>query len=478
MAAGSLLFLFTVTLSLFTRAFSLVENSALLKLKASFDRSDALNSWRPTSVNACVDKWVGVICSNGVVTSLNFKDMALSGTIDIDALREIPSLRIINFANNSFSGPIPGFNELGALKALYLSRNKFTGEIPKDYFSGMSSLKKLWLNNNEFTGKIPESIMKLPHLIEAHLEGNQFSGPIPQLKSSSVTSIDISDNNLEGEIPDGFSKFGADAFEGNDKICGKPLNPCKKPEEKPAPQLPKTASASSSSSHHEQSKESGGNSSNNLVIAVIVIALLILFIVVAIIYAKRKERTYFSVLEKESNVDNRVLEVHVPESNNNRSSSSKKSIGASSQKSEGSMSRKSSKSGMGDLVMLNEEKGSFGLADLMKAAAEVLGNGGMGSAYKAAMANGLTVVVKRMREINKMSKETFDSEMKRLSTLSHPNILTPLAYHYRREEKLVVSEYMPKGSLLYLLHGMYIYLYIYIHTRNHQIKSTSYTHFL
>ncbi|XP_022154660.1 pollen receptor-like kinase 3, partial [Momordica charantia] len=75
------------------------------------------------------------------------------------------------------------------------------------------------------------------------------------------------------------------------------------------------------------------------------------------------------------------------------------------------------------------------------------------SAYKAVMSNGLSVVVKRMREMNKLGKDGFDAEMRRMGRLRHQNILTPLAYHYRREEKLMVSEYIPKGSLLYVLHG-------------------------
>lgn len=108
---------------------------------------------------------------------------------------------------------------------------------------------------------------------------------------------------------------------------------------------------------------------------------------------------------------------------------------------------------MTDLVMVNEEKGCFGMADLMKAAAEVLGYGGLGSAYKAVMTTGLSVAVKRMREVNRMGRDGFDAEMRRFGRLRHNNILTPLAYHYRREEKLLVSEYISKGSLLYVLHG-------------------------
>ncbi|XP_047167837.1 pollen receptor-like kinase 6 [Vigna umbellata] len=109
--------------------------------------------------------------------------------------------------------------------------------------------------------------------------------------------------------------------------------------------------------------------------------------------------------------------------------------------------------GVGELVIVNDEKGVFGLPDLMRAAAEVLGNGSFGSSYKAVMANGVAVVVKRTREMNVLEKDGFDAEMRKLTSLKHWNILTPLAYHFRKDEKLVISEYVPKGSLLFSLHG-------------------------
>ncbi|KAK7353910.1 hypothetical protein VNO80_19364 [Phaseolus coccineus] len=59
----------------------------------------------------------------------------------------------------------------------------------------------------------------------------------------------------------------------------------------------------------------------------------------------------------------------------------------------------------------------------------------LGSAYKVAMASGLSL------------------DLRRFGRLRNPNILTPLAYHYRKEEKGFFTEYMPKRSLLYVLHG-------------------------
>ncbi|EAZ38192.1 hypothetical protein OsJ_22543 [Oryza sativa Japonica Group] len=52
-----------------------------------------------------------------------------------------------------------------------------------------------------------------------------------------------------------------------------------------------------------------------------------------------------------------------------------------------------------------------------------------------------------------MNRVKFEEHIQMLGDLRHPNVLSPVGYHYRREEKLIVSEFMPRGSLLYVLHG-------------------------
>ncbi|XP_061361811.1 pollen receptor-like kinase 3 [Gastrolobium bilobum] len=419
-----------LALSLSPLSLSVSENEALLKLKQSFTDSQSLSSWVPNQ-NPCSSRWVGVICFNNVITSLHLADLGLSGNIDIEALMEIRTLRTISFVNNSFSGPMPEFNKLGALKAIYLSTNQFSGPIPPDFFSHLASLKKLWISGNKFSGEIPVSLTKLRFLSELHLEGNEFSGPVPEL-TQDIKSLGMSNNKLQGEIPSSMSRFGANSFSGNEGLCGKPLDK----ECDGSLQLPPTGGG-------------GGDGQQGSSWFAQVVMVLVLAAIVGALFMFLKSRRDardddFSVASRDTNVD-QVVEVHVP--------SSKHSSRAASETSRKESKKASSRSGMGDLLMVNDEKGVFGLPDLMKAAAEVLGNGGLGSAYKAAMANGLSVVVKRMREMNNVSRDIFDAEMRRFGRLRNRNIITPLAYHYRREEKLFITEYMPKGSLLYVLHG-------------------------
>ncbi|XP_030530433.2 pollen receptor-like kinase 3 [Rhodamnia argentea] len=407
------------------------EDEALLKLKRSITHNGALDSWVP-STPPCKG-WVGVICFNGIITGLHLSDRGLSGKVDVEFLESIHGLRTISLVNNSFSGPIPEFSRLGALKSLLLVGNEFSGEIPRDFFSHMLSLKKVWLSNNNFSGVIPESLAQLPNLKELHLEGNQFSGNIPAINDEKLTSLDMSHNKLEGAIPASLVKFGASSFRDNEGLCGNPLDRiCSVPQKPTAAHVVPTPP---SPTEHK--------SMDSWVIFGTVGALLVVGMLFSYVYSNRRRDNDFSVLGKE--VVHEAVEVHVSSSKHSRASSSKK----------GSVSKRGSQKGkdMGDLVLINEDKGPFGLSDLMKAAAEVLGNGGLGSAYKAVMSNGLSVVVKRMREMNRLGKEGFDAEMRRFGRIRHQNILTPLAYHYRKEEKLLVSEYVTKGSLLYILHG-------------------------
>ncbi|KAK2659256.1 hypothetical protein Ddye_005789 [Dipteronia dyeriana] len=43
--------------------------------------------------------------------------------------------------------------------------------------------------------------------------------------------------------------------------------------------------------------------------------------------------------------------------------------------------------------------------------------------------------------------------MRKLGSLSHPNLLPLVAFYYRKEEKLLVSDFVPNGSLASHLHG-------------------------
>lgn len=432
-------FSFFLILQWLPLSISVGDDEVLIEFKESLQNTKALDDTWIKGKHPCdKNRWFGVQCNRNTVTGLRLYNLGLAGDIDVDALSNLQGLRMIAMANNSFSGPIPDFNKLGNLRSLFLQGNRFSGEISADYFVKMVSLRKLWLSNNIFSGKIPTSLGKLPRLIELHLEGNQFSGAIPPVAQESLTNLDLSGNKLQGEIPSSMARFGVKAFQENPGLCGELVG--RKCQEK----LPEDGVGVGGAPPVAEPHRSG----MRWLLLSVVAALLL----VTILFNKNQNEDNVKTRRKE-NLDE-VVPVHIASMAKREPSSRKGGSESINRSSRRSSAGEGTSSSSGDFIVVNDERGMFGLSDLMKAAAVVLGNGGLGSAYKAALSIGLTVVVKRLKETNKTNKDAFDAEIRKMAKLKHQNILPPLAYHFRKEEKLVVSEYAPKGSLLYLLHGV------------------------
>lgn len=188
---------------------------SLLQLKTSFQNTDALSSWN-TSIPPCDGdhaNWSGVLCYRGHIWGFKLENMNLKGTIDVNAIKDLPYIRTISFMHNQFDSPWPNLNKLTGLKTIFLSDNKFSGDVPDDAFKGMQWLKKIHLSNNELTGPIPSSLASLPRLMSLKLDGNKFSGPIPQFQHT-IKSFSVANNQLEGQIPATLSKIPASSFSG------------------------------------------------------------------------------------------------------------------------------------------------------------------------------------------------------------------------------------------------------------------------
>lgn len=197
------------------------DSDVLLKFKEGLiDSTGGLSGWQqgksPCNGKTSVSAWSGVICTHeGRVLGLQLEGMNLSGKLDLAILANLPTLRVLSFANNNFDGSMPELNMVTNLRAAFFSRNKFSGDIPADAFAGMGNIKRIHLDNNKFTGSIPKSLAELPKLSELRLDGNQFQGEIPNLHQNTLQLLNVSNNALEGKIPDSLSKMGADLFVGN-----------------------------------------------------------------------------------------------------------------------------------------------------------------------------------------------------------------------------------------------------------------------
>ncbi|KAI4355932.1 hypothetical protein L6164_004656 [Bauhinia variegata] len=432
------------------------EADALLRLKGSLNNAVRLGSWDP-SINPkppCSgnrNNWEGVICVDDKVLGLRLESMGLHGKIDIDSLVALPFLRMLSLMNNTFTGSIPSINMLHHLRSIYLSYNHFSGEIPDDAFKGMHKLKKVYLSNNEFTGKIPSSLASLPNLMHLRLDANKFQGQIPTFSNATrLTVVDFSNNELEGFIPDNLRPFPATAFSGNAKLCGRPLD-----------------SSCSAAAVETPAK----TTVLKIFLIVMLTAVLIAILVAAFItiFRLRSSNQRQQIVRLGSRHAAAMSSSATTLPNSSRGSSKKYAppvyrqqqaagvvdhhkvaVGARS-----SAYHHQQQAAAGKLSFVrDDDRQRFDVHDLLKASAEILGSATFGSSYKAVVLDGSqVVVVKRYKQMNNVGREEFQEHMRRLGALSHPNLLPLVAYYYRKEEKLLLTDFVDNGCLASHLHG-------------------------
>ncbi|CAL9097784.1 unnamed protein product [Musa textilis] len=97
---------------------------------------------------------------------------------------------------------------------------------------------------------------------------------------------------------------------------------------------------------------------------------------------------------------------------------------------------------------------AFTADDLLCATAEIMGKSTYGTVYKATLEDGSQVAVKRLREKIAKSQKEFEAEVNVLGKIRHQNLLALRAYYLGpKGEKLLVFDFMPKGSLAAFLHA-------------------------
>lgn len=181
-----------------------------------------------------------------------------------------------------------------------------------------------------------------------------------------------------------------------------------------------------------------------VVVVVVCVALAVIGVTVFfILHRRRRHREPSSTLEN-------------PPSGhyNNKKVGSERDIDDESNRSSRSMSSNHSRrNDHMKLSFIRDDRERFDLQELLRASAEILGSGFYSSSYKASLTNGPTIVVKRFKQMNNVGKEEFQEHMRRIGRLNHPNLIPLVAYYYRKEEKLLVTDFVQNGSLAVRLHG-------------------------
>ncbi|VAI04728.1 unnamed protein product [Triticum turgidum subsp. durum] len=303
-------------------------------------------------------------------------------------------LRLVHL-NLSGAFDFAALANLPGLHSINLRRNAFAGPLPAS-LATVRSLRALYLSHNGFTGPIPGDVFaNMRWLKKLYLDNNDLSGPLPAAAIAGaprLIELHLDHNKIEGAVPELLPKSLRLFNVSHNRLTGV---------------LPRAVATRFNESAFAGNPALCGAPGSDAKACAPVAA--------------------------------PVAAVAAPARGGSSSQGSTRG---------GAVGKR-----MDEFVLMSKSSGEFGLQDMMKASAEVLGNGTLGSAYKAAMRNGITVAVKRMRDMNRVGREEFENHLRVLGELRHPNLLAPLGYHYRKEEKLIVSELMPRGSLLYVLHG-------------------------
>ncbi|KAL8161313.1 hypothetical protein V2J09_012802 [Rumex salicifolius] len=462
------------------------EGLALLSFKQAIseDPQGSLNNWNDSDENPC--SWNGIICKDQKVVSfsipnknisgllpsalgsllslrhVNLRSNRLSGNLPIQLLQvlglqslvlsenflngPLPSvvgklnyLQILDLSHNFFNGSLPSLVlQCKKLRVLDLSGNNFTGLLPDGFGTKLASLESLNLSYNKFNGSIPSDIGNLSSLQGTiDLSHNQFSGSIPASLGNLPENvyIDVTYNNLSGPIPlnGALMNRGPTAFLGNPGLCGSPLNtPCSSD----------LASSSYPYMPTNNSTQSGKNKGRGLtkkavilIIASDIVGICLAGLLFSYCYTKACS-PIDSKSENECGFDKGTRK------------GGKDCLCFAKDDSE----TQSENVDQCELVPFDLQV-SFNLDQLLKASAFVLGKSGIGIMYKVVLEGGINVAVRRLGEGGSQRLKEFQTEVEAIGKLSHPNIVTLRAYYWSSDEKLLIYEYAPNGSLSTALHG-------------------------
>lgn len=412
--------------------------------------------WLNLSYNSFSGPIPTSLTSLSSLTFISLQHNNLSGSIP-SSFGNLRELREITLSNNKFSGTLP--NEIGSLsrlKRVDFSNNALNGSLPIT-LSNLSSLTVLNVENNHLGNQIPEDLGRLHNLSVLVLSRNQFSGHIPQSVGniSKLTQFDLSLNNLSGEIPVSLGnlnnlnffnvsqnnlsgpvptllaqKFNSSSFVGNIQLCGySPSTPCPSP----APSEGHPAAPSEASKHRHHKKL--GTKDIILIVAAVLLVILLIVCCILLFCLIRKRRT--------SNAEDGQA--------TGRSTAAATRTGKGVPPIAGEV--EAGGEAGGKLVHFDGPL-AFTADDLLCATAEIMGKSTYGTVYKATLEDGSQAAVKRLREKITKNQREFESEVSVLGRIRHQNLLALRAFYLGpKGEKLLVFDYMPKGSLSSFLHA-------------------------
>ncbi|GJM88018.1 hypothetical protein PR202_ga04034 [Eleusine coracana subsp. coracana] len=466
-----------------------------------------------TTGDACAGRWTGVVCSadGRRVVSLSLPSLDLRGPLD--PLSHLTELRALDLRGNRLNGTLDALlRGARSLALLYLSGNDVSGEIPTDALPRLPRLVRVDLADNSLSGPVPSAAAL--GLVTLKLQNNLLTGLLPDLTAAlpNLAEFNASNNQLSGKVPDAMrARFGVSSFAGNAGLCGPapPLPPCSLflPNQ-PAPTPPSSSSSSSSSVPTSSSvvpsnpaasssnsvassspalatPESLGGAGNGRLspgaIAGIAAGNALFFLALASLLvvccccrqgtgggggepAKKKRRSRVGLEDGDGGLFGHHIkgDQQPPrqDSDGGDSDGARSKLvffGVDEDDNDDDSGAGREGSTLTSHLRQSRRRRSgvlFHLEELLRASAEMVGRGSLGTVYRAVVGDAArTVAVKRLRDTNPCARDEFHRYMDLIGRLRHPNLVPLRAFYYAKQEKLLIYDYLPNGNLHDRLHG-------------------------
>ncbi|XP_074284725.1 receptor protein kinase TMK1-like [Silene latifolia] len=408
---------------------------------------------------------------------LSVRDNLLTGVVPL-SLMKLDSLTVVNLTNNLLQGPVPVFKSsvvvdstnntnsfclpspgdcspqvnvlLSVAKSMcYPARfaQNWKGNDPCADWLGITctngnitivNLERLGLN-----GTISPAFSSLGSLQRLILADNNLTGTIPQELTTlpSLTELDVSNNQLYGKVPS-FKKNLILKTQGNPDI-GKDLSQIT---HSPDGSFPGSTADGKSGGPGKKSELSSA-----AIIAICVIGAVLFLIICGVVgfcLYKRKQSKFSRVQSPNAIV------IHPQHSGSDNDSVKITVAGSSVSVVTPSESHTFQGSETGDVQMAENGNMVISIQVLKNVTNNfsednILGRGGFGTVYKGELHDGTKIAVKRMEcgVITGKGLNEFKSEIAVLTKVRHRHLVALLGYCLDENEKLLVYEYMPQGTL-------------------------------